>query len=293
MKFRCPTKWIGAFPLLIALGLIVVTVNSEQASAQVLNVQTEVDRGDDPKIIARLQQLAWENHESNRVAETLVVQSNYGVRNARLEWLDAFTFTYNFYPEQLQDQAGPDLFNRAGIAFNINLGRLARTPGRIRMAIAERDLYRYELEVQRKRIFNDVIDRYSFFLLSAELYQLFLEAVENSQSTVNLVRERFEAGDLNIEQLQRGEEYLILDRQRLITARTDFFKARFAVEELIGVPIASVFEDVFGDDFADDADGEEHDDDEGEGNNETELLPSQESEEPADVNDENDTDAEE
>lgn len=231
----------------VLIGLCLLFLLPLNTTAQSLNVQTEVENGDDPRVIARLQQLAWENHESNRVAETLVIRSNYGVRNARLEWLDAFTFTYNFYPEQLQDQTGPQLFNRAGIAFNINLGRIARTPGRIRMAIAERDVYRYELDIQKKRMNNEIIQRYSFFLQSAELYQLFLEAVENSQSTVNLVRERFEMGDLNIEQLQRGEEYLILDRQRLITARTDFFKARFAVEELIGVPISTVFEDIFGD----------------------------------------------
>ncbi|MCH8486180.1 MAG: TolC family protein [Candidatus Cyclonatronum sp.] len=240
---------VSSFTLLFLMGALIVFLQPMQTHGQALNVRTEVERGDDPRLVARLQQLAWENHESNRVAEALVVRSSYGVRNARLEWLDAFTFTYNFYPEQLQDQGGPDLFNRAGIAFNINLGRLARTPGRIRMAISERDVYRYELEVQRKRMNNEIIQRYSFFLLSAELYQLFLEAVENSQAVVNQVRERFEMGDLNIEQLQRGEEYLILDRQRLITARTDFFKARFAVEELIGVPIASVFEEVFGDDL--------------------------------------------
>lgn len=233
------------------IGLFLISLIPAESYGQALNVRTEVERGDDPRVIARLQQLAWENHESNRVAEMLVVRSNYGVRNARLEWLDAFTFTYNFYPEQLQDQGGPDLFNRAGIAFNINLGRIARTPGRIRMAVAERDVYRYELEIQRKRMNNEIIQRYSFFLLSAELYQLFLEAVENSQAVVNMVRERFEMGDLNIEQLQRGEEYLILDRQRLITARTDFFKARFAVEEYIGVPIASVFEEIFGNEFRD------------------------------------------
>lgn len=249
-----PTIRVCVVTLFVFIGVITAFVQPDTVAAQALNVRTEVENGDDPRVIARLQQLAWENHESNRVAETLVVRSNYGVRNARLEWLDAFTFTYNFYPEQLQDQAGPDLFNRAGIAFNINLGRLARTPGRIRMAVAERDVYRYELEIQRKRINNEIIQRYSFLLLSAELYQLFLEAVENSQATVNMIRERFEMGDLNVEQLQRGEEYLILDRQRLITARTDFFKARFAVEELIGVPIASVFEDVFGSSLRDNAD---------------------------------------
>jgi len=222
--------------------LFALLMQAGSAGAQALNVLPQIDEAESPRVVAKLQQLAWENYEANRVAELLVERAIQLRRNTQLEWLDAFNLSYTYYPDFLQQQGSPEIYSRFGLGVTVNIGRLARTPGRIRVASTDIDISKQELEIQRKRIHNQVIQEYAFFLESAERYQLMIEAVENSSSTVQLVRERFEQGDIGVEELQRAEEYLIQDRQRLIVARTDFFKSRFSVQELIGVPIETIFE---------------------------------------------------
>ncbi|MCH8566884.1 MAG: TolC family protein [Balneolales bacterium] len=227
--------------LIAAVYCISICFVAVPAHGQAFNVNPMLERSESPEIIAKLQDLAWENYEAFRVSELLIDRSGVAIRNARLEWFDALDIVYNYYPDWFIEEGSPDLYSRFGISVRLNLGRIFRTPGRIRIAKIDERIFRNELSIQRKRINRELMEHYSFFLQSAERLQLMIEAVENSQSTVESVRQRFERGDLDVQAMQRAEEYLVQERLRLIVARTDFFKSRYAVEEIIGVPIETVF----------------------------------------------------
>ncbi len=212
------------------------------AMAQVPHLVSEIEAAESSEVVQKLRELAWDNYEANRVSEIRFDIADQEVRNRRLEWFNAVNFNYTYYPQFVSDQEFRDQFGRFGIGLSVNLGTLVQTPGRVRIARFERSIAREEIEIQRKMIQNEVVQRYAFFLQSAERLQLQAEAVENSKSTVDMVRDRFSRGEIDVEQLQRAEEFLVSDRERLIMARTDYFKARYDVEEIIGVPLQTLFE---------------------------------------------------
>jgi len=210
--------------------------------AQVPHIVSEIDGAESYEMVQKIQQLAWDNYEGNRITEIRFDIASQEVRNRRWEWFNAVNLNYTYFPEFATAQETRDQFGRFGVGISLNLGSLAQTPGRIRVAQLERAIAREEIEVQRKMINNEVMQRYSFFIQSAERLQLQAEAVENSKSTADLVRDRFSRGEIDIEELQRAEESLVADRERLIIARTDYFRARYDVEELIGVSLQTLFE---------------------------------------------------
>ena len=210
---------------------------------QTRNILPEIENAENPELVDRLMELAWENYEQGRIPEIRVRMAEQEIRNRRWEWFNAVTLTYNYTPNIFLPEQDTGNIGRFGLGLVVSLGSLAKVPGRIRMAKLDRALASQQVEVQRKDTQNQVVQRYTFFIASAELYQLQLEAVENTTATVNSVRQRFERGDLTVEELQRAEEYLIGARERLIKARTDFFKARYDVEELLGVPLERVFQE--------------------------------------------------
>lgn len=214
---------------------------SDPAMAQIPNIDPNLPGSQSPEIVERLKELAWENHESRQVSELQLQMAKQEIQNRRWEWLDALSLTYNYSPDFLfEEDAGRS--SRLGIGVVVRLGNLAQVPGRVRMAKLERAVASSEIDIKRKDIQNQVIQRYAFYLESMERYELYVESVENTYSTVESARQRFERGDMNVDELQRAEDYLTGRRQQLIQARTDFFKARIDVEELIGVPIEQVFE---------------------------------------------------
>lgn len=228
--------------MVVAFGILLSAASGLQAQ-QTLNVLPEIPNSESPEIVERLMELAWQNYEQGRIPEIRVRMAEQEIRNRRWEWFNAVTFTYNYTPNLFIEQQDPGRTSRIGIGLVVSLGTLAKVPGRIRMAKLDRSLASQQVQVQRKDTQNQVVQRYAFYIESAELYQLQLEAVENTTATVNSVRQRFERGDLTVEELQRAEEYLIGARERLIKARTDFFKAGYDVEELIGVPLETVFQE--------------------------------------------------
>lgn len=239
---KTPLKLFYTGLLLFWAGALLSPAGGLQAQ-QTRNITPEITNAENPLLVERLQELAWQNYEQGRIPEIRVRMAEQEIRNRRWEWFNAITFTYNYTPNFFVEEDNPSRVNRLGLGFVISLGSLAKVPGRIRMAKLDRALASQQVEVQRKDTQNQVVQRYAFYIASAELYQLQLEAVENTTATVNSVRQRFERGDLTVEELQRAEEYLIGARERLIKARTDFFKARYDVEELIGVPLDSVFQE--------------------------------------------------
>lgn len=243
LQTACMRQYSILIPLLLLACAALVCQPQELNAQETRNIIAEFPDAESPEIVERLMQLAWENYEQGRIPEIRVRMAEQEIRNRRWEWFNALTFTYNYTPNLFLPEDDPSNIGRFGIGLVVSLGSLAKVPGRVRMAKLDRRLALQQVEVQRKDTQNQVIQRYAFFIESAELYQLQLEAVENTTSTVNSVRQRFERGDLTVEELQRAEEYLIGARERLIKARTDFFKARYDVEELIGVPLETVFED--------------------------------------------------
>lgn len=226
---------------LVFYSLLLFLILPAPMMAQVPNIEPSLPGSQSPEVVERLKELAWENHESRRISELQLQMAKQEIKNRRWEWLDALSFTYNYSPDFLfEENAGRSA--SLGIGVVVRLGNLAQVPGRVRMAKLERAVATSEIQVQRKDIQNQVIQRYAFYLESMERYELYVEAVENTYSTVESARLRFERGDMNVDELQRAEDYLTGRRQQLIQARTDFFKARIDVEELIGVPLEQVFE---------------------------------------------------
>lgn len=240
-RYHAVPKRCYAVVFVLVLSSLIHLTSSNPATAQVPNIDPTLPGSQSPEIVQRLKELAWENHESRQVSELQLQMAQQEIKNRRWEWLDALSLTYNYSPDFLfQEDAGRS--SRLGLGVVVRLGNLAQVPGRVRMAKLERAVATSEIEIQRKDIQNQVIQRYAFYLESMERYELFVESVENTYSTVESARQRFQRGDMDVDELQRAEDYLTGRRQQLIQARTDFFKARVDVEELIGVPLEQVFE---------------------------------------------------
>lgn len=207
----------------ILLPLVMLFIYKTEAVAQ-------IESAEEYEFVMKLRELAIENYPGFKWHDMEIAHHNARMRTARMDFFDAFTFSYNFYGfDRRQDVA---LY--AGFGFSVNLGRFFSTRPRVREAYYLRERAKADKERDRMRIAMELFDRYAAYRHALEYTKLTTEAFENSRQTLHFFKTQFEAGEISLLDLQMRADGYTENGKIFIDAKSDLIRAKLMLEELIG-----------------------------------------------------------
>jgi hypothetical protein len=207
----------------IFLPLIILFLYQTEAVAQ-------LESAEEYEFVMKLRDLAIENYAGMRWHDMEAAHQNARMRTARMDFFDAFTFSYNFWGFD-PNQNIPVI---AGLGLSVNLGRFFSTRPRVREAYYLRERAKADKERDKMRIAMELIDLYASYKHALEYTKLTTEAFENSRQTLHFFKTQFEAGEISLLELQLRADGYTENGKIYIDAKSDLIRAKLLIEEFIG-----------------------------------------------------------
>ncbi len=194
----------------------------------------------------RLVQLAWQNNPANRIVEYQTEVSKREVTLARWDWLNNIGFQGNLNEFVLDNSSTNDLqaqfFPKYNIFATISLGTFVKTPTEIKKRKYAEYVSQEEVKQQKLAIRAEVLRRYYNYQTNKELFNIEVQALEDSRSTYDLFEQKFQNGEATLAEYNTALGYYNGQRSKKIMAQGNLNQAKATLEEIIGVKIEDVQE---------------------------------------------------
>jgi outer membrane protein TolC len=195
----------------------------------------------------RLVQLAWQNHAANRNFELDVISTEKAIKLARFEWLDLISLNLNINTGSLQNfgkftaNEGENLFFPwYNMGISLSPSRFFTVPAEVELARFEHQKSQELLNAQKLRLRAEVLTRYEVYLHNLEMVKVITESYELANSNFVLARERFNKGDVTLDEFNAANATKIAALTGKMGAEMQFMLAKIALEEMIGMKLEEV-----------------------------------------------------
>lgn len=160
-----------------------------------------------------------------------IAKSN--VSSEQLSWLDAFSFTYLYTPESVQNIRNPVIFNGYQAAVSVNLGALMQKPANVKQAKLEQKIAQNEQQEYQLTIESEVKRRYFAYMQHVNALKLQSKLVSDMQNMSRETRSRYEKRETSFEVYSRSQHAVSLAIQNKIAIESNFLSAKALLEELL------------------------------------------------------------
>ncbi|EMR04645.1 TolC family protein [Cesiribacter andamanensis] len=219
------------------------------ASAQEVDynrvIRPKGQTGDD--VAERLVQLAWENYPRNKAVQAQVQIAKEDVTKMRWDWLNRIQATGNINEFTLQGQGaqpidgGRQLFYpRYNFSISLSPGMLIAMPAETRKAKQNLKIAEHTVNEQKLLMRNMVLQLYQDYLMSKQLLEIETRAMETITTEYELQEERFRQGKVMLQDYTATTNTYLGQQRARLQAESAFIKSKYALEEIIGVPLESV-----------------------------------------------------
>jgi outer membrane protein TolC len=206
-----------------------------------------------------LVQLAWRNMPDNATASDAVKIANQEIKLAKLGYVDAVQFSFGFTPaiqssgfpqniEALKATGDPDILrqlqffpsvaqtnNVFGINAALNLGKIASTPGKIKIAQFQKKATENTVNQRKLMVRAEVLDRYQKYVTAGELLKAKVQNEQDAYSNFILLQELFKRDKASFKDYNDSAASYHSAVDDKIRATGDLSLAKIRVEELIGI----------------------------------------------------------
>lgn len=155
------------------------------------------------------------------------------VAREKLSWLDAFSFSYIYKPNNTLDIINPTFFNGYQAAVTVNLSTILKKPYNIKEAKEELKIAQYARDEYNLTIETEVKRRYFSYLQQLNSLKLQTKMVSDIQSVSRDIRSKYEKSEITFEQYNQAQNSLSEAIQAQIAAEASFFTAKASLEELL------------------------------------------------------------
>jgi len=160
---------------------------------------------------------------------------------ANVSFLDPFSASYFYRPDDQDaiNPANPYLYNGFQFSAVLNLGDFLQKPfqsksakSNLKIAQLERQAYDAELE-------KEVKSRYYNYILQLKALKLQTSAVQDVNSTFMTLSNRFEKGEVTIEEYNDARVTLVETNTQKIQTELSYLEAKDSLEEIIGSKVSN------------------------------------------------------
>lgn len=194
--------------------------------------------------VAYLVNIAWLNNPMPQLYRSKKVQAEEELHQSRWSWLDAINFTYLFDPSLTSTNTttpGNDQSQRFGVGLSVNIGTLFRVPSVIVQSEEEVKIAESNLMTHRLYIRTQVIQRYWLYKQNVSMLRVRSEAMNDVQSSLMLVRYRYENGEVTLEQYNAALTAYTDTQERQIVSLSEMYSSKAALEEILGKQWEEIF----------------------------------------------------
>ncbi|MGV3684725.1 MAG: TolC family protein [Daejeonella sp.] len=171
-------------------------------------------------------------------ARTDIAKSN--ISKEQLSWLDAFSFTYVYKPENTVDLQNPIIFNGYQAAVSFNLSSLFQKPANVKQAKLEHRIAEYDQQEYNLTIESEVKRRYFSYLQQLNALKLQSKLVSDIQNMSRDIRSKYEKSEISFELYSQSQSSLSAAIQNKIAIESNFLSAKALLEELLTKKIEEV-----------------------------------------------------
>jgi outer membrane protein TolC len=219
----------------LLLTLIVIQAGRLQAQ-EPESIMNEVSYVFLEKLIAT----AKENYPRMSSFEGRIRVAKSDVSREQLSWLDAFSFSYVYNPNNTLDIVNPNFFNGYQVAFNVNLSSLFQKPSNVRQARENQKLAEFDLAEYHLTLEAEVKRRYYAYLQALNLLKLQTRITADALNMSRDSRLKYEKSEITFEQYTASQMTYNASLQSQIGAEANFLNAKSSIEELIAKKIEEV-----------------------------------------------------
>ncbi|NUN09273.1 MAG: TolC family protein [Ignavibacteriaceae bacterium] len=190
--------------------------------------------------VEKLVELAWNNYPHNKVFSSHIAIAEQNLTQTKWNWLNNLNLTYQYNPNFGSSPNDGSIVPRFGIGVSVNVGSIVLAPSRVSQAEEELKIAAANLETQKIFIRTEIRKRYSNYISAVERLKIRTKAVNNAESSLELIKKRFANGEVSLETLNQALNTLANNEELRVTSSGDLLFYKAAIEEYIGVPLESV-----------------------------------------------------
>ncbi|MDP3468961.1 MAG: TolC family protein [Daejeonella sp.] len=183
---------------------------------------------------------AKENYPRMNSFEGRIKVAKTTVGQEQLSWLDAFSFSYIYNPNNTLDIAVPRFFNGYQVAFNFNLSSILQKPGNVKQARESVKLAQHDLDEYHLTLETEVKRRYFTYVQALSNLRLQTKLSSDALNVSNDVKTKFEKSEITFEQYTLMQMSYSGALQSKIAAESNFLIAKASLEELLTKKIEEI-----------------------------------------------------
>lgn len=195
-------------------------------------------------LLEKLISTAKENYPRFAGYDSRLALAKTDISSAQVSWLDAFSFSYVYNPDNAVDLNNPlnnQIFFRGyQAAISVNLGAILQKPSAVKRARESLKLVQHDLDEYNLTIESEVKRRYFAYVQSLNLLKLQTKLAADVMNIGKDIRSRYEKSEVNFEQYTQSQMAYTGALQSKIMAESNFLSAKASLEELLTKKIEEV-----------------------------------------------------
>ncbi|SDJ57243.1 Outer membrane efflux protein [Pedobacter sp. ok626] len=198
----------------------------------------EIKYADLDKYIA----LAKENYPRRKIFETRKEVIKTGIPMAQVSYLDLFSASYFYRPDQKTalDPLNPYNVNGFQFSVNLNLGNFLQKPFLVKKAKAEYKISQLEEQEYNTQLEMEVKRRYYDYIQQINQLKIYTQSAQDNKEVNDGLRRKFEKGEVTLDVYSQSR----INQSAVSTAKIQveiaYLKAKDLLEEIIGQKLSEV-----------------------------------------------------
>lgn len=186
--------------------------------------------------------LAKQNFPRKKMYDVMKENSKTSVTIASLSYLDLFSGSYFYRPQDraVLDPLNPYNVNGLQFGINVNLASLLTKPFQVKKAKLENKIMEAQATEYDNTLTVEVKRRYYDYIQSINLLKLNTQMASDNKGVAESLRNRFEKGEISLDIYNQSRVQQFSAYQGKIQSESTFLKAKDALEEIIGVKLSDV-----------------------------------------------------
>lgn len=183
---------------------------------------------------------AKENYPRMNNFESRIKVAKSTVGQEQLSWLDAFSFSYYYNPNNAINLSNPRFYDGHQIAFNVNVSSILQKPGNVKQAKETVKLAQFDLDEYNLTLETEVKRRYFSYVQALANLRLQTKTSSDALNISRDIKTRYEKSETTFEQYTMSQMSYSGALQSKIAAESNFLIAKASLEELLTKKVEEV-----------------------------------------------------
>lgn len=185
--------------------------------------------------------LAWNNYPANETLRFAVKQEEETVTQARWDWLNDLSASFNLNEGNLNPEATGDntnrFFPRYNFRFSLSVGTFVNTPSKVRRAKLGREIAEEMVGEQQLRMRREVLSRYYNYLYNINMLKLKMQAYQDVYSSYASATQSFTNGEIGLDEYNQALSAKNQAQEGRLEAERTLLLSKLSLEELLGMTL--------------------------------------------------------